>query len=83
MTEEHFRTGSKKGRGRAQKSLELIAAMHDIAEAARPITGRGVGYKLFTAGLIPSMARSEMAKVYRLGDDLCCVYGCTGWHQDC
>ena len=28
--------------------------------------GRGVGYKLFTRGLIASMARSEMARVYRL-----------------
>ena len=40
--------------------------MHAIAEAAQPITGRGVGYKLFTRGLIPSMARTEMQRVYRL-----------------
>ena len=33
---------------------------------AKPITGRGIGYKLFTAGLIPSMATSEMQRVYRL-----------------
>src|SRR5262245_16271943 len=32
----------------------------------QPITGRGVGYKLFTAGLIPSMSASDMQKVYRL-----------------
>jgi hypothetical protein len=50
----------------AQASLDLIEAMYDIAEAAQPITGRGVGYKLFTAGLIESMATSEMARVYRL-----------------
>src|SRR5262249_46399608 len=31
----------------------------------QPVTGRGVGYKLFTASLIPSMARAEMQKVYR------------------
>ena len=49
----------------AQRSLDLIEAMRDIAEAAQPITGRGVGYKLFTRGLIDSMARSEMARVYR------------------
>ena len=54
------------GRGMAQRSLDLIEAMRDIAEAAQPITGRGIGYKLFTRGLIPSMARSEMARVYRL-----------------
>ena len=54
------------GRGRAQRSRDLIMAMHDIAEAAQPITGRGVGYKLFTAGMITSMARNEMQRVYRL-----------------
>jgi hypothetical protein len=53
-------------RGRARASLDLIAAMYEAAEAAQPITGRGVGYKLFTLGLIPSMARSEMQRVYRL-----------------
>jgi hypothetical protein len=64
---EQFQTGSKKpGRGMAQGSLDLIAAMYDIAEAAEPITGRGVGYKLFTAGLIPSMSVNHMQKVYRL-----------------
>jgi hypothetical protein len=40
--------------------------MHTIVAAAQPITCRGVGYKLFTAGLIPSMARSDMQRVYRL-----------------
>jgi hypothetical protein len=50
----------------AQHSLDLIDAMHDAAEAAQPITGRGVGYKLFTRGLIDSMSTSEMQKVYRL-----------------
>ena len=34
MAEEHFRTGSKKGRGRAKASLDLIDAMHSAAEAA-------------------------------------------------
>jgi hypothetical protein len=63
---EYFETGMKKGRGMARKSLDLIEAMYTMAEAAQPITGRGIGYKLFTAGLIPSMANSEMQKVYRL-----------------
>ena len=63
---EYFETGSKKGRGRAQRSLDLIEAMRAVAEAAQPITGRGIGYKLFTAGLIPSMGRSDMQRVYRL-----------------
>jgi hypothetical protein len=63
---EHFETCSKKGRGMARRSLELIEAMHAAARAAQPITGRGIGYKLFAAGLISSMARAEMARVYRL-----------------
>jgi hypothetical protein len=59
-------TSSRKVRGRAQRSIDLIGAMYVAAEAAQPITGRGIGYKLFTAGLIPSMARNEMQRVYRL-----------------
>jgi hypothetical protein len=69
MTEpEYSETSSKKGRGRgmAQRSLDLIEAMYTAAEAAQPITGRGVGYKLFTASLIPAMATPEMQRVYRL-----------------
>jgi hypothetical protein len=40
--------------------------MRKAAEAAQPITGRGIGYKLFTAGLTPSMETSVMQRVYRL-----------------
>jgi hypothetical protein len=66
MTEQ-FQTGLKKpGRGMARASRDLIGAMYAIAKAAQPITGRGVGYKLFTAGLIASMSVNEMQKVYRL-----------------
>jgi hypothetical protein len=57
---EHFETSLGKGRGRAQRSLDLIEAMHAICEAVQPITGRGVGYKLFTAGLIRSTSRNDM-----------------------
>jgi hypothetical protein len=63
---EDFETCSKKGRGMAQQSLDLIERMYAIAEAAQPITGRGVGYKLFVAHLIASMATSDMQRVYRL-----------------
>jgi hypothetical protein len=66
MTSEHFETGSKKGRGMGRRSLDLIEAMYTAAKAAHPITGRGIGYKLFTAGLIPSMSRNNMQVVYRL-----------------
>ena len=61
-----IQTGMKKPRGMARASLELIAAMHDIARDTQPITGRGIGYKLFTRGLISSMSVNEMQKVYRL-----------------
>ena len=63
---EHFESGSKKGRGRSQRSLDLIEAMYAIAEAGQPINGRGVGYKLFVKGLIPSMSTRDMSVVYRL-----------------
>ena len=64
MTEQ-MDTSTRIRRGRSGASDKLIEAMYAIAEAARPITGRGVGYKLFTKGLIPSMERKEMARVYK------------------
>jgi hypothetical protein len=63
---EYFQTGSKKVRGMSQASRDLIDAMYDIAELSQPITGRGVGYKLFNAGLSASMSTNDMQKVYRL-----------------
>lgn len=65
MTEQ-IQPGLKKVRGMAQASFDLIAAMRSIAEEMQPITGRGIGYKLFTAGLITSMSTNVMQKVYRL-----------------
>jgi hypothetical protein len=53
----------KKVRGRNKRTLALIEAMEKIAEETHPITGRGIGYKLFAAGLISGM--SEMNVVYR------------------
>jgi hypothetical protein len=63
---EYFETRSKKGRGMAQQSLDLMDAMYAAAEDANPITGRGIGYKLFTKDRIPSMETKEMQAVYRL-----------------
>jgi hypothetical protein len=40
--------------------------MYAIAKEAQPITGRGVGYKLFTMKLIPDMSVKSMARVYPL-----------------
>jgi hypothetical protein len=64
--DEQTETGSKKGRGRSKKTIALAEAVLDIAEKAHPITGRGIGYQLFTRKLIPSMGRAEMQRVYRL-----------------
>jgi hypothetical protein len=50
----------------ARRSLALIEAMYVEAEKAQPITGRGIGYKLFVRGLISSMGETNMKKVYRL-----------------
>src|SRR5262245_10944597 len=61
---KQIRPRSKKVRGMSRRSLGLIEAMYDAAEAAQPITGRGLGYKLFAQGLISSM--DEMQAVYRL-----------------
>lgn len=63
---EQIGTGFKKTRGMAQRSLDLIEAMRTAAEKAHPITGRGIGYKLFTAGKTSSMSRPAMQRVYRL-----------------
>jgi hypothetical protein len=64
--QEQIRPGSKKVRGKSKRSLDLIDAMFEIAEAAHTITGRGVGYKLFARALIESMKDGPVAAVYRL-----------------
>lgn len=61
--EEQIEASLKKVRGRSKSTLTLIAEMKKIAEEAHPITGRGIGYKLFAAGKINSM--NDMNVVYR------------------
>jgi hypothetical protein len=64
---EQIETSRKKvGRGRARASWDLIQTMLEIAETVQPVTGRGIGYKLFVAGLIAAMSVGNMQKVYRL-----------------
>jgi hypothetical protein len=53
-------------RGMGRRSLDLIKIMRTIIAAAQPITGRGVGYKLFVKKLIASMKTGDMQRVYRL-----------------
>jgi hypothetical protein len=56
----------RRGRGMAAASLDLIEAMRRIAFDIQPVTGRGIGYKLFVAKLITSMGNKDMKRVYRL-----------------
>ncbi|MCX6544419.1 MAG: hypothetical protein NTV05_08390 [Acidobacteria bacterium] len=51
------------GRGRSQKSIDLVAAAITILEEIQPCSVRAVCYKLFALGLIPSMAKNETNRV--------------------
>jgi hypothetical protein len=51
------------GRGRSQKSLDLVAASIAILDEIQPCSVRAVCYRLFTLGLITSMAKNETNKV--------------------
>jgi hypothetical protein len=53
----------RRGRGKSQKSLALVDAAHEILAEIQPASVRAVCYKLFTRGLIPSMAKSETNRV--------------------
>ena len=61
--QEQIEASSKRSGVAAKRTLALIEAMKKIAQETHPITGRGIGYKLFAAGLIDSM--NEMNVVYR------------------
>ena len=67
-TDEYSETGPRivRGRGKAQKSLDLIEAARSFLADAHPTTVRGVCYRLFVDGIIASMAKNETARVSRL-----------------
>jgi len=46
--------------------ISIMWAMREIAEYIQPVTGRGIGYKLFAADLFPDMSWNSMQSVYRL-----------------
>ncbi|MFE8032270.1 hypothetical protein [Thiohalocapsa marina] len=56
---------SRRGRGKAKATMELIEAAYQIAMDCEPIPVRGICYKLFTMGLIASMAKSQTDKISR------------------
>ncbi len=51
------------GRGKSQRSIELIDAAARILEEIQPATVRAVCYRLFIEGLISSMSKSETNRV--------------------
>jgi hypothetical protein len=51
------------GRGKSQRSLDLVDAAHAILEEIQPASVRATCYKLFTLGFITSMAKSETNRV--------------------
>jgi hypothetical protein len=52
-------------RGKARRSLELIEASTEVLREIQPATVRAVCYRLFTLGLIDSMAKTETNRVGR------------------
>jgi hypothetical protein len=54
-----------RGRGKSQRSLELIEACHEILAGIQPATVRAVCYQLFTRGLIDSMSKNNTNRVSR------------------
>lgn len=53
----------KPGRGKSQKSLNLIDAAYEILEEIQPATVRAVCYRLFVLKMITSMSKGETSKV--------------------
>lgn len=51
------------GRGKSQKTIDLVCAARGILEEIQPASVRAVCYRLFTLGVISSMQKSETNKV--------------------
>jgi hypothetical protein len=51
------------GRGKAQKSLDLIDAAHDILAEIQPASVRAVCYRLFNQNIIRDMSKGETNRV--------------------
>jgi hypothetical protein len=51
------------GRGKSQRSLELIANAKEILEEIRPASVRAVCYRLFTLGVIDAMEKRNTSRV--------------------
>lgn len=53
------------GRGKSQKSLDLVDAAYAILEEIQPATVRAVCYRLFVQGVIGSMSKANTNRVSR------------------
>ena len=54
---------AKAGRGKSQKSIDLVNAVREILSDIQPATVRGVGYQSFIAGLITDMSKNSINKL--------------------
>jgi hypothetical protein len=61
-----WRSPRRRGRGKSAQSIALIEAAIAILRQIQPATVRAVCYRLFTGGLLASMAKSETNRVSRL-----------------
>jgi len=62
LARKHFPAGSNGKRGKADATINALAHMYEIVAETKPITGRGVGYRLLNRGVITTMA--NMNAVY-------------------
>jgi hypothetical protein len=53
----------RRGRGKSAQNLELIGAARSILAEIQPASVRAVCYRLFTAGLIPTMSKNATNRV--------------------
>jgi hypothetical protein len=51
------------GRGRSQKTLDLVEQARAILEQIQPASVRAVCYQLFTPRVIPSMAKRDTNRI--------------------
>ena len=72
MLEEQIQTSGElpRRRGKADRTVELEAAIVRIVDERNPITVRGVCYALFTMGLIPDMSVNSTGKISRVMTDM-------------
>jgi hypothetical protein len=54
---------TRRGRGKSQRSLDLIDAAYNILAEIKPASIRAVCYRLFVAGIITDMSKAETSRV--------------------